>query len=77
MSAGIYEAKRTKSETCYTGSKNCFAKEFASIKIYKETATIVRIYGIFNNQKVYDFTGKVLEKELERFKKKIKNLSKE
>ena len=49
--------------------------EFSTIKVPKDIAHLVRIYCIFNNQKVYDFTGKVLEKELEEFKKSLKVLS--
>ena len=44
--------------------------EFASIKVRKDLAQLLRVYCMFN-QKVYNFTEKVLEKELESFKKRL------
>lgn len=52
------------------------AQKFTSIKIREDLAKVIRVYCIFNNRKVYDFTEEIFEKELFEFKKKLDSLKK-
>jgi hypothetical protein len=47
-----------------------------NIKVPKEIADLARIYCIFNNKTLRDFTASLLERELEDFRKKLENLKK-
>jgi len=46
-------------------------KQLTNIKVPKETADLVRVYCIFNNRKVTEFTTGVLDRELAEFRRKL------
>jgi hypothetical protein len=42
-----------------------------NIKVPKEIADLAKVYCIFNNQTLMNFTTNLLERELEEFKKQL------
>ena len=50
--------------------------KLTSIKIKKEVAELVRIYCLFNNIKMADFSSEILEKRLKEFKENLERLRK-
>jgi len=47
------------------------AQQLTNIKVPKETADLVRVYCIFNNRKVTEFTTGVLDRELAGFRRRL------
>ena len=46
-------------------------KEYKTIEIEADTASLVRLYCVYHGLKMKDFVSELLEKELKPFKEKI------
>ncbi len=71
MSTDIYQ-KETESTLLLNR-----ATRIRNIKIHKETAELLRIYCILHKRKVTEFTTRILDHQLEDFKKQIERMRKQ
>lgn len=48
--------------------------KFTCIKVSRDAAELLRIYCLFNNQRISDYVDKVVERDLSDFKMKVRSL---
>ncbi len=53
------------------GTRHLGREQTAKLHVSAEIAELVRIYCVFNNKKMVDFTTEILERELQSFRKQL------